>query len=137
MSRSRLASGGLSWAAPFALGLLPFLLFLPLTLQQGAIARGDALLYNYPLQKAVVEQWQQGRLPLWNPYPFGGTPLLAFQQAGAAYPLNALWLLSPPWWSMQLSVLAHLALCGIFAYLLFRRLGLERWPALAGGLLFE
>ena len=53
---------------------------------------GDNLLQNLPLRVLVGSDLRQGVLPLWNPYLFSGTPLLAGFNAGAAYP--ATWLMA-------------------------------------------
>jgi hypothetical protein len=37
----------------------------------------DAFVYFYPLRSYIAETLGQGRLPLWNPYLFAGTPYLA------------------------------------------------------------
>ena len=37
----------------------------------------DTFMYFYPLRSFIHETLGQGRLPLWNPYLFAGTPYLA------------------------------------------------------------
>ena len=44
-----------------------------------------------PWYQFQAGEWAQYRAPLWDPYLWGGQPLLAQAQPGAAYPLN--WLL--------------------------------------------
>ncbi len=46
----------------------------------------DALAYSIPKYAWAAERIAQGALPLWNPYEFGGAPLLATVQPGALYP---------------------------------------------------
>ena len=48
----------------------------------------DVLRQLYPWRKLVIEAFQQGNWPLWNPYNFSGAPLLANFQSAAFYPLN-------------------------------------------------
>jgi hypothetical protein len=88
-------------------------------------------------------EWHAGRLPLWDPYHWGGQPLIGQAQPGAAYPLN--WVLfSLPLkdgWMRQrylhgYYVLIH-CMAALFAYLLCRDLKLSRIPSIAGGILFS
>jgi len=53
---------------------------------------GPDLAYQVlPWFQQQARDWHQGRIPLWDPYLWGGQPLLAQAQPGVAYPLN--WLL--------------------------------------------
>jgi hypothetical protein len=82
------------------------------------------------------------RLPLWDPYAFGGQPLLAQAQPGAAYPLNWLLYLLPTrqgWIQEQWLNAFYLAtrfLAAFFAFLLARAWGCRRPAAMLGGLVF-
>lgn len=49
----------------------------------------------YPWKTAVVNAYRQFRFPLWNPYNFSGTPLLANFQSQALYPLNIFYFFLP------------------------------------------
>ncbi|HEV8064782.1 MAG TPA: hypothetical protein VGP46_08130, partial [Acidimicrobiales bacterium] len=51
---------------------------------------GDNAIQNYPLRVLVGRDISHGIFPSWNPWIFGGTPLLAGLNAGALYP--ATWL---------------------------------------------
>ena len=66
----------LAFGLPAALGL-PWLV-------------GDNLIQNFPLRALVGTDLRAGHLPLWDPYIWSGSPLLAGFNAGAAYPLS--WL---------------------------------------------
>lgn len=87
-------------------------------------------------------EFQQGRLPLWDPYSHGGQPLLAQAQPGTAYPLNWLLFLMPTrngwiderWLNAYYIAIRFLA--AFFAYLLFRDWGYHRAASAIGGLLF-
>jgi Bacterial membrane protein YfhO len=118
------------------LGLLPFALFWRVSLFLRVFADGDLYSYNYPLLCTIGRQWKAGEIPLWNPYIFGGTPLLGNMQGGAFYPLNALLLLNPTWKAYQYSILLHYSLAGIFAYAYTRTLPLSRLASLYGGTVF-
>src|SRR5687768_11920007 len=107
----------------FALGALPFLFFWPLTLGRQAFAEGDLFNYYYPLIRIVHEQWSAGQVPLWNPYIFGGTPLLGQMQGGVFYPPTFLLLpIKPEWLACTYSLLFHYALAGVFTFLYARGL---------------
>jgi len=116
---------------------LPFLAFWPVAAGQRIWAVGDFAAYHHPLLTISAQGWRKGHLPLWNPYIFGGTPLLAAQQAGVLYPLNILMELAlPPWQVLGLSILAHLALTGLGVWLYLRSLGLHPAAAWMGSIVF-
>lgn len=46
----------------------------------------DTELYHYPLLRTVQEQLSSGSLPAWDPYSYGGIPLLANAQSAWLYP---------------------------------------------------
>lgn len=85
----------------------------------------DAVRQEYPWRELAISQLKQGKLPLWNPYSFGGYPLLANMQSAPFYPLNLLyWLVSfPVGWSLQ--VMLQTILGGIFMALFLRNLKLR------------
>jgi len=86
---------------------------------------GDFVEQQYPWRVFVADELQHGRLPLWDPYTFGGEPIMAAGQAAAYYPL-ALWqAVLPgrlPFWAVELEAILHLGLAGVFTALLVRRL---------------
>ncbi len=102
------------------------------------LARGDIFLYFYPYWSAAAEALRNGRIPLWNPHLFMGTPFLANSQVGFFYPLNwPVWLLLPTPYAVSASILLHLLIAGLGAYLAGRRtLGLGRWGGLVTAVLF-
>jgi hypothetical protein len=96
----------------------------------------DALIYWVPLMREAAAQWRSGAVPLWNPYQAFGTPLLANLQAGAAYPLNALYLLldiGPAWLG---TVVVHQLIAAVGMYAWCRALALSRAAALVGAAAF-
>jgi hypothetical protein len=124
-----------SWVGDVALlaGLaaLPFLFFWRIislnVADRATFARGDFLGQYYPLRLFVAEQIGRGRLPLWNPYLYGGQPALADIQSAALYPVNLLaaWLLKGAHFSvtaLEVQVILHFSLAACFTYLLVRRL---------------
>ncbi len=79
------------------------------------------------LRRSVAE----GVLPLWNPYPAFGEPLLALGVTQVLYPPAWLALVLAPQAAWALSAALHLASTGLGLFLLARRLGLS---AAASGL---
>lgn len=90
----------------------------------------DIMVKDYPTRMGLFRQVLDGRLPLWDPYQFGGWPGLANCEAGVFYPLN--WPLVPFSNSPELAflvtewlVLLHLLIAGLGAYRYARYLGLS------------
>lgn len=83
---------------------------------------GDNLIQNFPLRLLVGADLRSGHLPLWDPYIWSGSPLLAGFNAGAAYPLT--WLFAavgavPAWVAGQVVALV-VAASGTFTLLRFQ-----------------
>jgi len=108
-----------------------------LTLGQRIIARGDLLLYFYPLRDYASQAIREGRLPLWNPYTFMGAPFLANSQAGFFYPLNIALAWLPVAQQVSYSIVLHLLIATLGMYWLMRRvLGVGRFAGLIGATAF-
>ncbi len=60
------------------------------------ILAGDNLIQNFPLRVLSGRELSNGHLPLWNPYIWSGSPLLAGFNAGALYPLTLLFAFIRP-----------------------------------------
>ena len=120
--------------AGLALASFVALLYWALLFTNRVLATGDILLYVYPHRDFVAEALRSGRIPFWNPYLFGGAPLLANTQAAVLYPLHwpLIWLpvTAQVYWSAAL----HTWLFGYGGYWLLRRWGYGAWPALVTGL---
>ena len=100
------------------------------------VVPGDDLTQNLPLRELVGRDLRSGRLPVFDPYIWGGAPLLAGWNAGAAYPLTWLFALLPgvAAWTVNLVAAATAAALGSYAFLRASRLGvLASW---AGAMTF-
>jgi hypothetical protein len=95
-----------------------------------------------PWLQVQAGEWHQGRIPLWDPYLWGGQPLIGQAQPGVAYPPNWLLFLAPlrHGWMRQsylhwYFMLIHFQ-AALFCYWLCR--DLKRTPAasLLAGLVF-
>ncbi len=88
---------------------------------------GDLVSFLFPTYRFAAGQIHQGRLPLWNPYLYGGSPFISDIQAGLFYPPNLfLFLLWPdfPYPALQWLALAHLFWAGLGMYVLVRSVDL-------------
>lgn len=124
---------GCSLAILVALPLLSF--GLPAVLGHPLLP-GDDLLQNYPLRVLVGEQLRHGQWPLWNPFDWGGSPLLAGFNAGAAYPLTALFAVLPKTAAWALGEMSAYWCAGIGVYAFLRLERLRPAPALLAGFTF-
>lgn len=108
--------------AVLLLWLLVVLFTWPIGLGGRVLAGGDIFSYFYPYWAEATRAIRGARLPLWNPFLFMGVPFLANSQVGFFYPPNwILWLLFPPHRSVHLTILLHLCLAALNAYLWARK----------------
>jgi hypothetical protein len=135
--RARLAMPAL--LAVIAIG---FYWKLTLTDQYTWVDSPDFVYQVLPWLQAQAREVHLGRLPLWDPYEWGGHTLIGQAQPGTAYPLN--WLLfalplkngfirlaAVHWYYVLIHYLGAL-----FCFLLCRDLKLSRSAALVGALVF-
>jgi hypothetical protein len=126
-----------SRSAPLVLfWLLPAACFAVLTAAGHPPFVADDVLQNYPLRVLVGQLLRHGSAPLWNPYIWAGSPLLAGSNAGAAYPGTLLFAVLPGPWAWTVNVAAVFGLAGTGMYRLLRDRALVPTAALAGGLAF-
>jgi hypothetical protein len=78
----------------------------------------------------------RGDLPLWNPYPSGGRPLGSVPDVGSASPLHLPYLLAPASYAPGLVKLLEMAAATGFTFLFLRRVGLDRTPSVAAGVIY-
>ena len=119
-----------------ALLLMPVIYFYPVITSHVTLLPGDGWTQIFGIRMLTGKLIAQGMLPLWNPYVFGGMPLLASIQPGALYPPSWLFAIFTPRAAMNVMVITtyHLALIG--AYLYARRIGADRTGAIISGLAF-
>lgn len=147
-----------------ALGLLPLLLYWPVTVgsqtmlpldnlyqwapwQAHAAATNstiphnslisDLILQNYNWRQFIRESLEQRELPLWNPYILAGTPFLAKGQHLAYYPFSLLFLVLPLMKAYGWFTVSQLWLAGVLTYVLGRVWGLRRSSAFLAGLVYQ
>lgn len=115
---------------------LPLLYFFPAVSGRAVLAVDDSWTYSLPLRILTGQMLAQGTLPLWNPYTFGGMPLLAAIQPGVLYPPNWAFAFLSPAAAMNFLVITtyHFALAGTYLYL--RALRASRVSALVAATAF-
>ncbi len=97
----------------------------------------DPVRQQYVWRNLAVSQLLKGSLPLWNPYSFSGTPLLANFQTAAFYPLNFLYFFLPFDFSWGIQVMFQPLLAGIFMYLYLRSLKISEPGSLIGSFVYS
>ena len=90
----------------------------------------------YPWKYFTIEQLLKGKLPLWNPYSFSGTPNLANYQTAVFSPFNLLFLFLPFVDAWSLLVLFQPLIAGISMYLFLKQLRISNTGSVIGGVSF-
>lgn len=97
----------------------------------------DPVRQQYPWKDLSIDLLKKGKLPLWNPYTFSGTPLLANFQSAVFYPLNIIFSILPfnlAWsWLIVLEVFLGL----VFMYSYLDNLKLNKFASLLGSIIFS
>lgn len=96
----------------------------------------DPVRQQYVWRKLAIEEFQKGNLPLWNPYSFSGTPLLANFQTGSFYPLGILFFILPFNFAWTILVILQPLLAGVFLYLYLRNMQVSKAGSFLGGITF-
>lgn len=119
------------------------LFYAPVLLGKRTLSAGDFTDHFFPFTLFLRSELLAGRLPLWNPFTYGGHPFLADIQAAVFYPINLLLLgIATPFGSdaarlyfLQIEAMVQVVLAGFFTYLLVRSLtGRPLAAFLAGGI---
>jgi hypothetical protein len=117
--------------------LVPVLLFWPHLSREGVfIGDSDRLNHFLSILRFLTDGYREGRIHSWDPYVFGGFPLVPFTNP---YPTSALALLWPP---EQLFYAAGVVSCFLAvaaaasAYAFLRDLGVDSLPAGVGAALY-
>lgn len=84
----------------------------------------DTVRQIYPWKTLALHELKQGKLPLWNPYNFSGSPLLANFQSAALYPLNILYTIVSQIDGWSVLVIMQPLLAIFFTYIYARTIGI-------------
>lgn len=97
----------------------------------------DVVRELYPWKTLVISEIKSGKLPLWNPYNFSGTPLLANYQSQVFYPLGVIYLLFPQHIAWAIMVILQSALGLLFTYLYCRTIKLSKPASIVAAILWN
>ncbi|MEA2723150.1 MAG: hypothetical protein QOH59_921 [Gemmatimonadales bacterium] len=94
----------------------------------------DTVAAGIMFRKFFVEHIKAlGRLPLWNPYLFGGVPTIEAGSGDILYPASILHFMLPLTSALAWKLILHVYLAGVFMYLAARAFGSGRLVALFAG----
>ncbi len=96
----------------------------------------DTLRQLYPWKTLSIQLLKEGQLPLWNPYNFAGSPLLANFQSAVFYPLNIFYVMFPQHVAWTLLILLQPALAFVFTYFYCQKIGLSKLASSFSGVTF-
>ena len=111
------------------------------------ILSGQAFLWEdvpeqwYPLASYTASELRMGRLPLWNPYLFGGIPFFAMIDVAVLYPLNWIMVLFVEdnmlsYLVVEYQIIAHILLIGCTTYAFARGNAISVSGSLVAGLIY-
>ena len=126
-------------AHAFAVGLLvgiPLLALSIAALTGYPLLTGDDVSQNYPLSVLAGEILAHGHLPVYNPYLWAGSPLLAGANAHALFPTTLLFAFLPHLGAWVLAEALTLGAAATGAFVLLRRNGCRPLAAGLGGASF-
>ena len=131
----------------FALALLvvqPLVFFRRVLINPDRHIPYDLLGFHTPLADFIAYALRQGEWPWWDPFPYCGYPLHADIQAQLFYPPAWLAIAARNWGAagtmfywLEWLVAGHVALAGVLAFWLSRRLGCGVGAALLAGTAFQ
>jgi len=117
--------------------LFPLVYFFPAVRGRIILCPDDGLIFNVPLRVAAARMALDGHLPLWNPYIFGGMPLLGSAQGGLLFPLNWFYLIFSAPAATNMMVISTYMLAALGAYLYARRSGASVTGAIVTSLAWQ
>lgn len=124
------------WLPFVVMGVLTLLVFRSYLLSgPGSMLLGqDTIAAGIMFRKFFVEHIRElGRLPLWNPYLFGGVPTIEAGSGDILYPASILHFLLPLTSALAWKLILHVYLAGVFMYLAARAFGAGRLVAFFAG----
>lgn len=96
----------------------------------------DQAIVIAPWLDFAAERLRAGELPLWNPFNYGGQPIVGAYQLALWWPPNWVYFATQSAWFFVGVAWLKLVAAGAFMLLYLARLGLARGPASVGALAF-
>ena len=96
----------------------------------------DPVRQQYPWKHLVVGLEKKFQIPLWNPYSFAGSPLLANIQSSPWYPFNLFYLFLPMAYAWTLLIMMQPILAALFLYLYLRKMHISPVSSVLGAITF-
>jgi len=135
---------GRAWVVVAGFVGLAAIFYAPIVLGLRTFPDGDFTHHFLPFSLFLQNEVLAGRLPLWNPFTYGGHPFLADVQAAIFYPVSNILLgVTLPWtapgariYFLQIEAIVQIALGGWFTFLLVRKLTARTDAALLAGMTF-
>lgn len=90
----------------------------------------DVIRQIYPWKAFSISELKKGSIPLWNPYNFSGTPLLANFQSAVFYPLSFFYLILPQISTWAILVILQPLLAMLFCFFYSRKIGISFFGSL-------
>lgn len=87
-------------------------------------------------RKLGIDLFKSGVWPLWNPYSFSGTPLLANFQSALFNPFNLFSFVLPFEYSWSLAIVCQPLLSAVFTYVFLKNRRLSNFASLVGATVF-
>jgi hypothetical protein len=103
---------------------------------RGVIQEQYYLLGQYAFDHLIIEEFSQGRFPLWNHLNALGTPFLGNMLSAVCFPLKAIIYAFPSDVTRDIYIILRLLIGAVFSLLLARRLGLSFFPSVVVALCF-
>lgn len=97
----------------------------------------DPVRQQYPWRESAISIGRNMQLPLWNPYSFGGTPLIANLQSAFFNPFNILFFIFPTFFAWSILILLGQMMGGVFLYFYLNNLKLNKFASFLGVLSFS
>lgn len=97
----------------------------------------DVIRELYPWKTVVTYEVKQGKIPLWNPYNFSGSPLLANYQSQVFYPLSIFYYILPQIIAWTILIILQPLLGSVFMYLFAIEIGFSSIAGVLSAILFN
>ena len=90
----------------------------------------------YPWKWLAIDSFKSGNFPLWNPYAFSGTPLLANYQSAVLSPFNLLYFVLPFVDAWSISILLQPLLAAVFMFFYLKSINRSEFASALGAIAF-